>query len=152
MPTRTSVKTRALGGRLNGKVILATTVPDDGVHDEWQTQEDIRLIGASVMIFPEILDVHVNADGALYLKAEITRAGVQERDGGIVACAVTSAWTAAVVSQGTLMGLETVMFPAGLGIDVFNGDSINLAGRLFWIGAGGNITIYVSGILYYIER
>lgn len=139
--------------QLHAGAILATGVPYNNVIATFTFQDDVTIIGASLASEFLIQDAHANADGQYNLVSELTRQSRAELPGTIVNNYNECCWTAAIVipGQGNRHS-EPVMFPAGYGIEVDEGEVVNVYVFGEWVGAGGDLSFYADAIIYYVER
>jgi len=139
----------AAGG---GGVALATTVDFDAVLGAYVFQDDVTIIGFYVSNVAIINDAHSNADGMIHATIELSRQGVRGQPGIIGRASIHAVWNAILGLTGELWQRQTVMFPDGCGIEVDEGEGVNLLGLAEYVGAGGDLSWWGEFILYYVER
>lgn len=151
MGKSTAIKTKVIGGDLAGTIVLTTTIANELILD-WQPQEDIRVVAAEVVLRHWVRDAHVNADGEALCYAELTRAGAFQRDGSLLVVRLMNVWTAAISVGGPGVIHEVLTYPAGFGVDIDDGASLNLIMGGLWTGAGGATNLFARAIVHYVER
>lgn len=133
--------------------VVATTVALTGVIASHVFQDDVTIVGAQLAVEWQLEDAHVNADGSILTRLELTRQAAAELPGGILLLKGGKVWSAAIVIGGDGNSHATgVMYADGNGVEVDEGESVNIVGTLSWVGAGGTVTTIVSGLVYYVER
>ena len=135
---------------MSGNVLCATTVDEDVVLQAYVFQDDVTLIGMTIINTPVVIDAHLNADGQLHGRVELSRQGARSYPGSLLVVQLTACWTA-ILGLGKLVEQETIMYPAGHGVEVDEGEAINLLGYFEWIG-GLDIQWFGDAWLYYVER
>lgn len=147
------IKTKFMGGGVNGKVILSQSEEwGPGLVEEWTVQDNITIIGAEVVIEADVQDANSNADGEHKGIVEVTRAATIERDGGIVSVQQQNVWNGIIHIGGGLRTTERVMFPEGYGIDVDEGEKVNLCAYFNNTAVGGDLSWFASARIYYVEN
>ena len=151
LPEGKRVRTVTLGHVLEAVV---TEVPTDKTLVTEVFQDDVTIIGALLATEWLITDAMANADGDLNSYVILTRAATRaQKTSDILMCNTQKVWTAAIViGNGDNRKEVTIMFPEGMGIEVDEGEAINILAFLEWTGAGGNSAFYANAILYYVER
>lgn len=140
--------------RVRSKWLQATTASiaagQDAVIDSHTFQDDVRVIGCQVSAISIVTDAQLNADGRMHSYAELSKQGIQGRDGSILKVDSMAGWTG-ILSVGEIAKREDIMFPEGYGIDFDDGETIYLHGYLENIGAVVGVAL-VEAIVYYVER
>lgn len=151
--TRLAEKSRVRSVQLSGAQDMATGVQYDQALDTYVFQDDVTIIGAQLYVENLVNDAHSNADGSYNYSAELTRQGSRNMPGSLLRNDGNKTWNAVIVVGGSdnRKG-ELLMFPAGYGVEVDEGESINLLGFMIYVGAGGNMGFYANATLYYVER
>lgn len=131
---------------------LATTVGVLLVTDSHLFQDDVTLIGMLLSNKFNLLDAHANADGDADGMIEVTRQASERQPGVLAQLQLKATWSAAIVLGGEMAKDLLIMFPHGYGVEVDEGESLNLLYSVTWTGAGGNLSFEGSAIIYYVER
>lgn len=152
VPVGKRVRTKFLGGGVHGKITLATTVESSGLVEEWVVQDDIKIIGVQVGIEFDVEDAHTNTDTKIMGIVELSRAAAIEKESRILAVESQHIWNGVLSVAGDLRKQICVTFPEGCGIEVDEGETVNLLHYGYHLGAGGNLYMYATGLVYYVER
>lgn len=133
---------------------IATGVTQDGVNASYVFQDDVTIIGCSIMVEFDVKDAHSNADGQYNGIAELSRQAVRSAPGIIhrTEC-LHACWNAAISigGQGNKVQSE-IMFPEGYGVEVDEGEGVNLLYYANYLGAGGDLNFYANAVIWYVER
>jgi len=138
----------AMGG---GTAELVTAVAYDGVLGTETFEDDVRIIGYYLRNVAMITDAMTNTDTVIHAYIELSKSG-SRADNGFGRLPITYIWNGLFSIGGTYDAFATVMFPEGMGIDVNEGETINLLGFAEYVGAGGNLDLWGEYILFYVER
>ena len=149
VPEKQRIRTVQIGW---GGIAVATGVAYDAVAASYTFQDDVKIVGAQITIEVGVVDAHLNADAMILYLAELSRQAQRAMPGVIVMCPGGMGWTAAICLSGEVRRSVEIMFPAGYGIEVDEGEAINFLAFLQYTGAGGDLTFYGNSILYYVER
>lgn len=151
--TRLAEKNRVRSVVMGGTENVATGVDFSGVMTGGSHvfQDDVTIIGAQVAGEFLILDASMNADGMFNGIFELSRQAVRSQPGSILWVVQHAVWTAAIHSGGETRKSKEIMFPLGQGIEIDEGESINLLAFLQWVGTG-TIATYGNAVVWYTER
>jgi len=147
------VKTAFLGGGLDltGKASVAAGVPHLGSLTQWVPQDNVRIIGTIINMEIDVRDADSNTDNEAKGMVELTRAATIEQDGCINRVEMQHIWNGLFSIAGDLRKQLVVMFPDGYGIDIDEGNPVNLVA--YWsVTGGGPIDFFGSCLIYYVER
>ena len=142
-----NVRTKVLAGSEN--VVAGTTVRE--VLAYWLCQDNIRIIGCEVKVDINVPDTAMNADHLVVGTVDLTRAPHYSQDGDICQAGIRAIWTAAILAGGDLVKNLVMMFPEGYGINVDEGEFVNLLCDFAVVGTI-TISMYGTAIVYYVER
>lgn len=115
-------------------------------------QDDVTVVGYEIVVRANAADAHLNADGDIYIQAQLSRQATPNQPGTIGRNHIKTVWTAAITVGQVLSKDEREFFPEGYGWEFDEGESINLLSLGQWIGAGGDMACVRSAIVYYVER
>lgn len=153
MPTnKTRVKTKYLGGGQAGGTLVATGVPTFAVPESWVVQDDIRVIGCELIVEINALDTHYNGDFHSQLIGELTRAATIEQSSCILSLQIEFGWTGIFSTGGGQRRNLVVMFPTGYGVDLDEGEILNVLLYASLTTGTGDCWHFVSAVVYYVER
>ncbi|MBA7558156.1 hypothetical protein ES705_50947 [subsurface metagenome] len=146
-----SVKTKFIGGEA-----LATFsgMPPGApaVYDDWVVQDEITIIGVEISAAFKATSESFALAENIRGYAELSRAGAMERDSSIARVSLETRWATTVVTAGVDFHKQVVvMLPSGRGIDVDEGDVINLI-ALASAESAQAPPFTAWAIVYYIER
>jgi hypothetical protein len=134
-------------------VLVTSTVVLDGVGVSHVFQDDVTIIGYQLAHEWLVDDTDSNTDGSINSILELSRQGQRSQPGLMGRIHQHSVWNAAIViGNGDLRKQQLYMFPEGYGIEVDEGEGINLLYFLEYIGGGGPVSTYGNAIIYYVER
>ncbi len=132
---------------------IVSTENQSLVVDSFVFDEDVTLVGAELALEALAIDAHYNADGMMNFVAYLTPQSNPNLVGRIMRVAIQMGWTAGiVVGGGNLREIDHLFYPTGFGVDYDKGEAINTYLTAQWIGAGGNLGVYIGATLYYVER
>ena len=155
VPSAQRIRTKYLGGAVDGEDLMANGVPyGPKVRLEWVVQDDIKVVGLEIINEINALDAHRNADFHCQMITELSRGGVLERDGSLGCCQLEFGWTATIALGGGNGGQRNqlcIMFPQGYGVEIDEGEVLNMLKYASYIG-GSDVLTYSSVIVYYVER
>lgn len=138
---------------LGSNQILTTAVDYVGNMGAYVFQDDVTIIGCSLHAGFLVQDAHANADGLIHHYLSITRQAAHGLPGELLIQILHKVWTAAIVVGGMDNFMNSlVMYPGGYGVEVDEGEGINIQGQGEWVGGGGTIQWYTDGLIYYVER
>ena len=121
------------------------------VADNWAASDDIWVIGVSLQL--ECGQVGINGDGETAISGEISRAGVGLSDGCLMRLSHSryEEATAGAHAIPELFVQQNVIFPEGCGVEVDEGEYLNLL-----VSTLNNVafdrTFKAEGLIYYIEK
>ncbi len=107
-------------------VIHATTVD---TNISWVPQDDITIIGIQLIAEFNYSPADIAEAGGAYALAEISRAAMFDQDSSMVNSRVNMRWAAAVLVPPIASSRSTVEYPEGYGIDIDDGEAVNLLTR-----------------------
>lgn len=142
------IRTKFLGGAVEGEM-LDTFLP--GVLVQWIVQHNITVIGCELIAEIDMTDSLSNADYESQLIIELTRAGTIEQDSCISSLQLEICFNGVVSIGGDLRKTLVMMFPEGYGVDVDEGEILNLVAYFSFVSAGAPHS-YGSCIVYYVEN
>ena len=133
--------------------VLATGVSvSNKVEKTHIWQDDVVLIGAELECEAMISDAHSNGDGMINARMMLSPQAGFNDPGYILTSAVLKVWNGLIsIDGGSGRQMERMFYPAGLGVNYDEGESINLVGIYEWIGVGGDLSVYGSARLYYLK-
>lgn len=146
-PEGRRVKSVVLGGLQD----LATGIELDEVAMSYQFLDDVRIIGLEISCVAEPDDAASNSDGRLHLYAEVSRSSLRGRPGSLGIAYTFAVWNA-LIAMGSFTEHLVAMFPEGYGIDIDEGEHVNLLAYAHYTGGAGPIKVYENAVLYYVER
>lgn len=148
LPEGDRVRSITIGGAED----LATTVVFTGALATYTFQDDVTIIGVELSLQAVVLDAHLNADAMAHLHIEATRQATLEEPGALARLKLSNGWTAAITLGGGTAKELVVMYPKDQGIEVDEGEAVNLLATLNYIGAGGPMTVIGLATFWYTER
>lgn len=152
VPEGSRIRTKFLGGAQNGKITIAATASyGPAVVDEWIVQDDIKIVGVEMINEIDMADAISNADFEMQCIFELSRAGTIERDSIIASCQNEMCWNGIISVGGEPRKEVVIMFPQGYGIEIDEGEVINLVAYASGVKAGDSY-VFASAIIYYVER
>jgi len=152
MSLRLAEKNRVRSIVINGGVEVLSGVTYTGVKGSHVFQDDVTIIGAQLEVEAEIQDAHSNSDGFVNLHATLTRQATPNDPGVILKAAVLKVWNGLFcIGGGQNRQMESIMFPLGQGIEIDEGEAINLYLMGAWVGTG-NLNSYQQATIHYTER
>lgn len=113
-------------------------------------QDNITIIGAECISSCEVTDTALNTDGFVSSSCELSRVGIHSRDGTILKAHTVARWHG-IFFAGDIMHTETAFFPEGFGIDIDDGEYLNLIGTN-QNNSDDTLACYQNCIVYYVER
>jgi len=141
------IRTIVMGGSVN----VATTVSEDIVLASHVFQDDVTVIGYDLAVIPIITDTMSNADGQLHGRGELSRQGQRSQPGSLGMLQLHLVWNAAIVIGGKNPVQMTRMFPEGYGVEIDEGEGLNILTLVEWTG-GATLAWWVDATIYYVER
>lgn len=114
-------------------------------------QDDVTIIGVTLAHEILVTDVALNADAQLEITSEVSRQGRMYLDGLLIHFEGQAMWTAGIAVFQNIRGQVSVMFPEGHGIEVDEGEGVNLH-LGFNNGATVDLSAFALVTLYYVER
>lgn len=114
-------------------------------------QDDMRVIGARLIIEVPIADASLNADGNIIAWADLSSTGEFTEDGALLMNGFAQAWTAAIGNLSDSVKECGVMFPSGHGVDFDDKEVIYVNAQL-QNNTVAQLTLYCHAILFVVER
>jgi len=148
---RTPQNKRVRTFMMQGNIIAVAQTPSGGVLVLAKLiQDDITVIGAECISSAELPDAALNTDGFISTSCELSRVGLHSRDGTILKAHTLARWHG-IFYAGDMMHTETAFFPEGYGVDIDDGEYLNLIGTN-QNNSDAQVTAYQNCIVYYVER
>lgn len=127
-----------------------TGTPSDAAH-ALVFQDDVKIIGVELCGRWSIDDTLSNTDGSIVSLIELTRAATRQQPAMIARLDQHATWNGILCIGGDLTKEVIVMFGNDAGIEVDEGEYINLLAHVEYVGAG-SAPFDATAIIYYVER
>lgn len=150
--TRLAEKNRVRTVIMGGSTLIATMVKFDGTLANYIFQDDVTVIGIELWGVAIVNDAHANADLMVHAHAEVSRQGKMGQPGSLINITQHLLWTAAISVGQDPWAIRTIFFPAGYGVEMDEGEGLNINSICEYIGAGGTFTWDTHAVIYYVER
>lgn len=142
-------------GKRVRRVFMSASTPsgvvtnDDVVTHQWE--DDVRVIGVSIIHEAYIVDANMNEDEQVQLITEVTASGQWAQPGCLFRAELQAIWTG-VIHSGDATRREThIMFPEGYGVDFDEHEFINMMYSFQKVCTVANYSFH-NAIVYYVER
>jgi len=130
---------------------LATGIQTDGTGAQFVFQDDVTVIGAEIGQRADVQDTQSNTDGEIDQLLVLTRQASVSQPGELLRMSLQVVWNGVVTIGGELAKDKVLMFPDGMGVEIDEGEALNLLFQWLYTGSG-SVTSDAYMILYYVER
>lgn len=118
----------------------------------WTPQRDVTIIGFELMCNAGLAAAEIAEAGGYEVVAELTQEAAVNGTTALGRVHQSAVWEAGA-DQHDLDTTEVTMFPEGYGVDLDDGESINLVGSAFNSQAASDAADYYwRCIIYYVDR
>jgi len=131
---------------------VVTAVATDVVGDAYTFQDDVTIIGYYMRSVCMIEDAMTNTDSIFHGYGALSRSGRRSQPGEFGRCGISGIWNGLFYIGATWDYMKDVIFPEGYGIEVDEGETVNLLVFLEYNGDGGDLGWFNEAILLYVER
>jgi len=114
-------------------------------------QDDVKIIGVELTGRWSVDDTLSNTDGAVVSLLELTRAATMLQPACIARVDQSLTWNGILCIGGDLTKEVVIMFPDGTGVEVDEGEYVNLLAHVEYVGSG-SAPFDATAIIYYVER
>ena len=122
------------------------------ILDTHTFQDDVTIIGVTLEFVMNVEDAHSNTDTQIDGYVELSRQAKTRSAGRIAVVGQHMIWNGLFSTGGEPNKVQTIMFPEDFGWEVDEGETVNLLGQFFHLGAGGDMNMRGDATVFYVER